>query len=69
MPILTIRVNEQELRIIKQAARQHGRKTSEFSRNVLLSASRPAEPEKNEFPIGVLKGKTTYKQAMKLLRD
>jgi hypothetical protein len=68
MPILTIRLNDSELKKIQKAARKHGRNTSEFSRNVLLSASSPSEPEENEFPIGVLKGKTTYQEAMKLLR-
>jgi uncharacterized protein (DUF1778 family) len=69
MPILTIRMTEQEMNAVKQAARRHGNVTSEFSRNAILTAARPASPRQKRFPLGEWRGRVTYKQAMKLLRD
>jgi hypothetical protein len=68
MPILTIRLSEEELAATEQAARLHHLNKSEFARRAITAAAAPAKAKDQRYPLGVLKGKVSYKQAMKLLR-
>ena len=66
MPILTLRLQEAELEAIDHAAERAHLNRSEFAKRALKAA---ATPEKKTASIrGALKGRFTYKQAMKLLR-
>jgi hypothetical protein len=63
MPTLTIPLSEAELAAAERAAAQHHLTRNEFARQALSAAS-----EKKRAFRGALKGRYTYKQAMKLLR-
>jgi len=66
MPILTIRLTAEELSAADRAAARHNLSRSEFARRALTAAVSPQS--KTASIRGALKGKFTYKQAMKLLR-
>ena len=68
MPVLTIRMSDTELKTVKRAARSHGRATSEFSRNAILTAAQPAEDKSKDYPLGAWRGRVSYKKAIKFLR-
>ena len=65
MPVLTIRLNDEEMAAAERAAAQHQLTRSEFARQALTVASMPAKKPSLR---GALKGRYTYQQAMKLLR-
>ncbi|MEP6662979.1 MAG: hypothetical protein ABJC04_04870 [Verrucomicrobiota bacterium] len=66
MPILTIRLSEEELSATDRTAARHHLSRSEFARRALTAA---VSPQSKTMSIrGALKGKFTYKQAMKLVR-
>jgi hypothetical protein len=69
MPILTIRMSEDEIAAAERAARRHNLSRSEFARRAITAAAEPGQKTSKAFPFGAWKGRTTYKQAMKLLRD
>lgn len=66
MPILTIRLTDDELSAADRAAERHKLSRSEFARRALTAAAMPQS--KTASIRGALKGKFTYKQAMKILR-
>jgi len=70
MPILTIRLSEDELAATNQAAKQHHLNKSEFARRAITAAAAPAKAKAKakDYPLGAWKGRTTYQKAMKLLR-
>lgn len=66
MPVLTLRMSDEEMAAADEAAGRQHLCRSEFARRAILAA---IAPEKKTANIrGALKGKYTYKQAMKLLR-
>lgn len=66
MPVLTIRISEQELTETECAARRHKLTKSEFARRAIATA---AEAENKTASVrGAWKGRVGYKQAMKMLR-
>jgi predicted transcriptional regulator len=66
MPVLTIRLTDAELEAADRAAERRNLSRSEFARRALTAAAAPQS--KTASIRGALKGKVTYKQAMKLLR-
>ena len=66
MPVLTIRISEQELSDTECAARRHKLTKSEFARRAITTA---AEAENKATSVrGAWKGRISYKNAMKMLR-
>jgi hypothetical protein len=66
MPILTVRMSKEEIAAAASAAARLQMTRSEFARRAITSAS--AAETKTASARGALRGKYTYKQAMKLLR-
>ncbi len=66
MPMLTIRMSQEEIDAADRAAGRHQMSRSEFARRASTVA---AEAEKKTASLrGALRGKFTYRQAMRLLR-
>jgi hypothetical protein len=66
MPVLTIRMTEEEMTATEQAAQRQRMSKSEFARRAITAA---ADAERKTASLrGALKGKYTYKQAMKFIR-
>jgi hypothetical protein len=66
MPILTIRMSDEEMEAASKAAERHHLNKSEFARRAINSAC--SSTSKTSSLRGALKGKYTYAQAMKMLR-
>jgi hypothetical protein len=68
MPALTIRMSTEEIAAMDRAAARHNLSRYEFARRAITAAAEPDEKTSEEFPYGVWKGRTTYKEVMQLLR-
>ncbi len=67
MPVLTVRMSDEEIATAAKSVKQHSLNRSEFARRAINAASAKKKKD-SSYPLGVLKGRISYPKAMRLLR-